>query len=257
MGLTRPILGRIIQPVTSSILDGHLAEVEALPSNLITPLWYDFSDSSTVSLTGSLIDSITNKGSASSATLLGVTTTRPVLSSAAINGLDAATFNNLEYMETAATLAEIAQPITWGISWITDVVPTVTHAGTLFDIPVSNSLKRHYLQVSTDSDLDGAAGTNWQILDTTPAAQINIATITYNGSSSRALVNGADIGTGTMGSNPFWGLIIGTNFSKTNLHIGKIGELFAINQNLSNSQLQDLHNYLGAKWVSGWLPISL
>ncbi len=244
---TKPIVGPIVH---------NNQKRTYTPANLITPLWYDFSDSSTVSLTGSLIDSIANKGTASSANLLGVTTTRPTLSSSAINSLDAATFNNTHYMQTAALLAIVNQPITWGIVWITDTVPPASNDGFLFDV-YSSTTDRNFLRVATDSDLDANGGSTVALLDTTPAAAVNVATVTYSGATSRALVNGADIGTVDLGTKGFKGLTLGNNFAKNAGHVGKIGEVFAVNQNLSELQLGDLHNYLGSKWVTSWLPISL
>lgn len=246
------------------------------PTALGARAWYDASDSSTVSATGGLVDSVADK-SGNSLTLGSSSTNRPVYTSAGLNGKNVFTFNGGQYL-TAATLPPwiflhdstgssifaVWQPGTssdpdslYGLLGTQAGASSATGVSLFFDDRLSSSRNNRLgvlvsggAQVVNLITSDDAATSNtsqvceWN-LNPSASPPVDRASIRVNGGS--AYTGNSASGTPSSG-NPSYLLQLGALGNNVFPLVGTIAEVVLFAGILSDSDRQKVEGYLAHKW---------
>ena len=205
--------------------------------------WYDPSNAGSISQTAGSVDQI-NDLSGNARHLLATTTQRPTTGThTSTRGKNVLAFNgSSNYMQTNGTFS-LNQPNT---VFVVAKALATTDGSTIFTGKLAFS-GENLLRISTTkfaiyAGLEVFGGT-------TVNSSQNIHTCLFNGSSSSYLLNGVSDGVGDAFINFLSpGITIGARTGGTANWNGDIGEVIVYNALLTAGQINQVGNYLSAKW---------
>lgn len=212
------------------------------PADTATALWLDAADNTVFTLdTTSVVQWSDKSGNDRHATATG--TARPVITGAAINGLDVVTFDGV------ANCLSVPRPFTTLGSFFT-VLWTTDSAYILFG-PLGTSAHSPAASSETMTILVGSFGTPAYLLDgaaTSWATRVQMHTSLHNRVSIAEYI-GASLAT--------WPTTIGiSGYYSTNWYFsGQIAEIIAVDGAVSTALRERIEGYLAHKWgLTGNLP---
>lgn len=261
--------GRVMaNAISTTIAAGASADVTWFPWRRVTttapapspnPLgtlwaWWDFSDTSTITLDGSAkIFQIADKTGNGHTAAQTTASQRPAEST--LNALNCGLFNSAAHTMLTATgwLTQLSQPFTVALVWTQTIASSAFYqpgpiGGTSVPPPaiLFDSFNNVFLvmQQGAGSVLVGKAA---------PYTQQQ-ASLTYNGASSTFRLNGVSTA-GTVDGDTMTNVALGTSHNPSSATIvqemdGKIGEVLVYEGALTVAQLSAVESYLKTKWAT-------
>jgi hypothetical protein len=237
-----PMNARLLRPTASGRFD---------PRSIGTMVaWYDFSDTSSLTLVNDLVSEIRNKSGAAANLSQGIEANRPSLST--LGGRQAGLFDGSNDHLTSGTAA----PQGFGTMFLAHGAGTGNRAAATFarSSPVLEVLS---IGVSSGNPgafgrWTGAGGVNAGISATPSASSVYVTYSTFIRTSNATIFsNGATSGgTSPPSTNTASQLLGGSNLNSTigSFWNSTIGEILYYDAVLSSSQLLAVERYLKAKW---------
>lgn len=222
-------------------------------------LWIDADDSSTMALTGSLIDSINSKDASGTRTGTAAGTDRATLVSGGLNakdtisydGGDEFTFGDLEIHNNTAGR---------GLHIMAVIEPQASGDTIIGKYFTTGDQRAWYMQTNRSRVYETGNGpyknssmnpsyNEWQIVEMSWEPGGNVKT--YVNGNLQYKSNGVltDI------ENTTANLLLGDS-QNTGNYLGEMAELFSYSRTLTNSERQKLLDYLAAKWNLADIPVS-
>lgn len=220
------------------------------PSETSTVFWYDPSDASTITTSGSNVTSVADKsGNGYTLSVATAGRTGPTIGTRTLNGLNVFEFaltipnnqvleNNAFAYNQATTPLNIAMIVRCDDEGISD--QDFLFSGTESSSPriYMRRTTTNQLQISNTSGIETAVGSAMEGQDLLVIGQVN-------SSNSAIRLNGAQLAAGNIGSDPFTSLNIGGNFGEDQGVEGYIAEIIAF---ADNSKQEIMEGYLAWKW---------
>lgn len=237
----------------------HVIPVPVPPTISDLYAWYDASDSSSITKTGSNeVTQWNNKEGTTSRDLLQASTgDAPTWTSANQNGLNTLNFTGNSFMNSATTLAAESAPIT---AFFACKLPTGDGVNTMFIMSNksagSGGTVYHPLYVENDNTIrfSNTTGGTVELSDTSLLGSFVYCTSVSDGTSGFMRLNGALKATSP--TNP-----IGTSGELVGMSVGYyadvgirwwndlIGEIIIYNKLLSATEITTIETYLADKWI--------
>ena len=231
--------------------------------------WIDIDDSATITLDGSFVDSISNKGSVSCTWQANVSAARPVLSSSIVNTRDVIGFDGVDDIlassvganslfgsstPAAYTYGIVMQPNRIDTSnvnpYALDVITGMASGGWTVTVGTSQGLtSRLWHDFGSADAADYVTTRDGQVVSGSVMSMI----ITYESKTYSMYVNGTSVGSTTRSSDPTVGLNsvrIGNEIfpSGGDPALFELCELVLYTTSISADDLTDLSNYFDDKW---------
>ena len=209
-------------------------------------LWLDANDTNTITFNGSNVSGWADKSGNGNNAIQPTSTNQPTYLTTGINNKGSLEFNgSSDRMVITSFANSVTQPNTIFIVATFDDV-TVSHK--LIDGYITTNL-RNVLETTTTPEFqmwasNGVAG-GTPVIDTT-----YLFNGRFNTASSILRINGIQVATGNAGANNLGtkGLTIGARYNFINFHDGKISEIIIYNDLLSDTEINEVENYLTNKW---------
>lgn len=220
------------------------------PADITTVFWYDPSDASTITTSGSSVTQASDKsGNGYTLSVITANKTGPTIGTRTLNGLNvfefAATIPNNQILENNSfAYAQATTPINIAMIIRCDD-EAVLDQDFLFSGTESSSprifMRRttgNQLQISNTSGIETPAGSATEGQDLLVIGQVN-------SSNSAIRLNGTQLASGNIGTDSFTSLNIGGNFGEDQAVEGYIAEIIAF---ADNSKQEIVEGYLAWKW---------
>jgi len=228
---------------------------EWTPAGILTEAWWDASDSSTITTSGSEVTAVTDK-SGNGYTL------EPIIQVATGPSYGTRTQNELDVFEFTESNYNVLENNTF--AW--DQANNALGFAIIYRLDDDGVSDQDFLMSGTESNprigIRRLTDNRWQILcsggsittssylGAEPVTQIMVAR--FNGSNSYIRINGSDEATGAIGSTAFSSLNINGNYLEQQGLAGFIGEIIFFSD---LTQDQKIEGYLAHKWgLSADLP---
>lgn len=213
-------------------------------------LWLDASDTGTISSAGGLVSQWNDKSGNGYNATQATGSMQPTTNLATINGLNAIRWIDGGGDSMHATFASLSQP---NIIFVVIKQNVITGSKYVFDGGGSSTRHALFLDGSGNLDLFAGSSLNGPAASTSAAA---IYTALYNGGSSTFRINGGtSLASGNTGSHSLNGFTIGARYNNVEFLSADIGEILIYNRNISDSEKNQVGNYLATKWGITWTNI--
>jgi hypothetical protein len=250
------VVGEVIVVPSSTMSPALVAETEQYlidkwvfsPLNLQPALWYDASDTSTITeLSGSVSQWDDKSGNGYHLTqLTGIY--QPTTGVRTLNGRNVLGFDGADdRMITGAFASNLTQPNTIFAVFI----PEKTTAYYVYD--GRDGSNRHALVPNTSASLFAGNSLGLENADTVP----QVARAVFDGTSSSLYIDGVLKRTGDVGTHSLGGLTVGSRYSYQSFFKGAIAEIIVCDGLLSQQEITVTEDYLTRKWGTGFSPLDL
>ena len=209
--------------------------------------WYDASDSSTVTKDGSNLVSQLNDKSGNGYNLTASGTGdagQPLWVSDGKNGLDIINFASNKVMK--AQWASKSQPTTWCAVVYTPLADN--GQDNFWDNYDNTNSSMGFVNADNGDALTMFAPSGISHSSSGYTQTWTFFVNTYDNTNSSLRVNGVEKATGTVGTNPSYGLTLSTHRTGTTYGNIKLAELLVFDEALSASDITKVNNYFAAKW---------
>lgn len=223
--------------------------------------WYDATDASTMTLSGSNIDQVDDKGLIGTNHLVPTDATKPIYTTAALNGLNAITFSNgTDRLENANIVVPTGSICIIAYESSSDLINNSSEWSYLFD-----GISERWIAALRHSSNQGIginAGANWG--DSSPPLVIDLdphfAILRFSATDAIIRVDGSSITltSTTVGSKDLEGLVLAHHESISSHQFeGNIYEIGFIPNSLTNTEFEIIEGYFAHKYgLTANLPVS-
>ena len=229
LGISIPGTSGLVQPAGFSPLD------------LSPLLWFDASDTSTITESGGAVSQWDDKSGNGNDVTQGTAANQPTTGSRTLNSLNVLDFDTTDYMSNATVTA--SQPITVFHVAESDA-DLVAATSYLFDS--TNNLDRISNRAHSGSRYRLNAGTDVNVNGRTNSAQL--LRIVFNGASTTVHIDGVLVVTGSPGAGGLDGFTLGARFDSIYPWDGSVAEMIFVDGTLTAGEIADTETYLANKW---------
>lgn len=238
MAIIDPIYDKIIEPVILGIYDEE-ADAGWTPADITTALWYDASDSSTITESSGSVSQWDDKsgGSKNLVQALGGSQPTTDLVAAELNGLNTIRFDGTESMaeSTKTNTTPFTRFLVYRDRAADGTIIYSAQSGNAFNLYVPSGV------LAANNGTDLSSGIN------PTSAQEIISAVTFGGVSSEIFVDGDSKATGTTGTNSETGFTIGGWYNGgANADID-VAEIIDV-EGISTANREKVEGYLAHKW---------